>query len=222
MTLIDALWRWLLALVCCLATECSAKDITNEDVRMISWQPDPYIISEANTSWGKETNHVKAGLNIQYASDSTGHTLVGFVVVLYYNGNTNGNVTLVLGVTNRSVMADCFSLMLPPLSSRYQMTLFDEKGNIVAKTKTGESLSQRLDTKPSKVDMYHGYVNVCPFPSKLDVLPSDKVVLEDCFDITNAGIYHLKFVLNTLKWTDDQGNQPFYLPVDANIEIKKP
>jgi hypothetical protein len=162
--------------------------------------------------WGIETNHVKAGLNIQYAPDETNRTLVGLFVVLYNSSDTNGNFR-----------SNLLSLGLPPENSRYKMTLLDDKGNVIAKTEMGNNLDQPFDLHPKRIDIYHGYAVRDISPFYMDVLTRNPIVLENYFDITNAGKYQFKFVLNTYTGVDDHGViQPFYLPVDADIEIKKP
>jgi len=205
MTLKSSLWQALLMLTCHFVTGCNAQ----ENSKVTNWQPNVALVSTTNILWGTETNHVKAGLNIQYASDSSNRTLVGFFVVLYNNSDTNGNFS-----SNR------LFLTFPPIRSIYTMTLCDDKMNVVPKTKIGKDFGQPFDTNPKKLDSHYGQRVLFPF--QLDVLPVDPIVLENYFDITNAGKYHLKFVLNTLMRTDAQGTQPFYLPVDADIEIKKP
>jgi hypothetical protein len=201
------IWKCLLALVYLWAVEYCA----GGDSGVTPWQPDPYIINESNVIWGVETNHVKAGLSIQYSSDLTNRTLVGFVVVLYWDSSTNGNSK-----------GDFLSLLLPPINTRYNLSLLDDKGMAVAKTEIGKTFAQVFDANPKTFDVDNGYVAVGMFPSRIDVLPSDRVVLENMFAITNAGQYHLNLVLNTFKWTDDKGNRPFFLPVQADIEITHP
>jgi hypothetical protein len=198
----------LIALISCLATGCDAQ----EDKKIIAWQPDVRIVSTNNVLWGIETNHIKVGLNIQYASDATNRTLVGFFVVLYNNSDTNGNFR-----------PNLLSLGLPPVNSRYKMTLTDDSGNVVAKTKMGNDFDQPFDLNPKRIDIYHGYAVKDFSPFYMDVLTRDPIVLENYFEITNAGKYHLKFVLNTYTGVDEHRIlQPFYLPVDAEIEIENP
>lgn len=198
----------LLVLICCLATGCGAQ----EDNKIVVWQPDVGIVSTNNILWGTETNHVKVGLNIQYAPDVTNRTLVGFYVVLYNNSNANGNFR-----------PNLLSLGFPPVNSRYKMTLIDDSGNVVAKTKMGNDLDQPFDLHPKRIDIYHGYGVKDFSPFYLDVLTKNPIILENYFVITNAGKYHLKFILNTYTGVDaHRVIQPFYLPVDADIEIKKP
>lgn len=207
---IPVIWRLLRISVCWITTACNAQNSAEVDTKASTWHPDAAILSKTNIVWGLETNHIKAGLNIQSASDSTGRTLIGFFVVLYNNSDTNGNYE-----------PDLLSLILPPINSRYKMALFDEKGNAVLKTKIGKANDQPFDINPKRLDRDHGYGLRDISPFVVDIMPFDPVVLEDYFAITNAGKYHLKFVLNVLKGTD-QYIQPYYLPVDADIDIEKP
>jgi hypothetical protein len=199
---------YLLMLICFVAINNGAQ----ESAGGTTWRPDIFTINETNIVWGVETNHVKAGLAFQYATGPSNRTLVGFFFALYNNSDTNGNIS-----------PNTLKLWLPPLNSRYNMTLFDSRNNVIAKTEFGKSLDQPFDATPNldNIDIYHGYVGLGLIPFNMDLKGLDPIVLENCFTITNAGKYHLKFVLNTLRG-DDQGIQPLYLPVDANIEIKKP
>ena len=206
MKLIFSLPPCLFLLICSAITGCDAQTGTT----ITTWNPDIYILSLTNTVWGAETNHVKAGLNIQYSTDSTGRTLAGFVVAMYWDCDTNGNLR-----------PNVMSLAMAPTNSRYTMALYDERGNAVAKTKFGKEHDQPFNTSPKDLFFYHGYGPVDIFPLQLDVLVSERVVLENYFVITNAGKYHLNFVLNTLKG-DEHGIQPWYFPVNTEIEIKKP
>jgi hypothetical protein len=192
-----------------------------ENKSLANWQPDIYAVNKANTIWGSETNHVQVGLNVQYSSGPNGSASVGVVVALFYDSDTNRDFTPFI-TTNGTREKDHFSLMLPPKASRYKLVLFDRDGNIVPKTKVGESFDQPFDTNPKKLDKYRGYVNVVLFPLQVDVLPEDKLILQEVFNIPKPGKYHLQFVLNTLVATGDSGIGPFYLPVDVDIEISEP
>jgi len=178
---------------------------------MVGWRPDIYSVGETNTVWGIETNHVRAGLNVQYSPASNGNVSVGVVVVLLYNSYTNGNF---------GPFTDHFSLMLPPKASRYKLALLDADGNIVPKTKIGESFDHPFDIAPKRLDKYHGYVNVVLFPYQLDVLPDETFVLQDLFAIPKPGKYHLRFVMNSLVAAGDYVT-PFYMRVDLDIDISQ-
>ncbi len=216
MTIKPLIWQCLLLLICCLASGSGAKD----DSRIPLWQPDPFIINMTNVIWGIETNHVKAGLAIQYSSRSTNGPIVGFYVVVYNNSDTNGNIAPVFKTKNGYVKQNILSLGIPPDGYRYTMALFDTNGNAVAKTELGKKLKP-FDSQ-AKIDNYHGYGERDILPFTLDVLPFSSIVLEDYFVMTNAGKYHLRFVLNTFTGADKLGIiKPLCLPVNADIEIKK-
>jgi hypothetical protein len=196
----------LLIMIYCQASGCGAQ----EDEQTVAWQPDVRSITTNSILWGPETNHVKIGLNLQYGTDTNGRTLVGFYVSMVNDSNTNG-----------TYLPDRLTIALPPMKSRYQMNLFDDSGNSVSKTKTGQEFSQPFDKNPKRLDMYHGYSIKETVPFQIDIVTFEPIVLENYFAITNAGKYHLVFILNSLI---PNGNsvEPLYLPVDADIEIKKP
>jgi len=58
----------LLASLLIMSFQCHAVDV---------WQPSDDKDFEKDTLWGSETNHLKAGMLLEYAPD-TNHTLVGF------------------------------------------------------------------------------------------------------------------------------------------------
>ena len=209
MKLEASICRWLLALTLGVAAGCDAHDAEPKNTKARTWEPKMSLISKTNIIWGMETNNIKAGLNIQYSSGAAAHTSVAFFVVLFDSNYPD------LNFPPDGLM--CF----PPVSSRYTMILFDGQSNVVAKTEAAKKNELSFDGHlPRNADIYHGYGARKLTPFGLDVLPFDPVILEDYFNITNAGIYHLKFVLNT--YIDNQGAKPFCLPVEADIIINKP
>src|ERR1017187_1317908 len=106
-------------LVCAILALDSVAEINQANV----WTPTPSKIDfDKDVHWSAQTNFVKAGLVIKYAPD-TNQTAVGFFPILSNGSATNGNIR-----------PDRLHLWLPPIESRYQMTLLDEKGAPVPKT----------------------------------------------------------------------------------------
>jgi hypothetical protein len=190
------------------------------------WQPNGDHDFDKNTLWGSETNHVKAGLLLEYAPD-TNRTLVGFYPVLNNSSATNGNIR-----------PDVLQLWLPPFDSRYRMELIDTNGNAVLKTAKGKVLGKPID-KPFKhyrggisegVNIAGGYRGRPLLPNVLEDVPSDPFVLEDYFNITKAGKYHLTFEMRVMWFTSGwegslgESNLPtvWLPPVNAEIKIEKP
>ena len=101
------------------------------------------------------------------------------------------------------------------------MNLFDDNEKAVSKTKIGLKFSQAFDKYPKRTEVNQGYAIKDVIPFQIDVVAFEPIVLENYFEITNAGKYHLKFVMNSLLG-DGHSVGPFYLPVEADIEIKKP
>jgi hypothetical protein len=178
---------------------------------LIAWQPTTDMDWNKDTVWGTETNYLNAGLLLQCAPE-TNHTTVGFFPMLYNDCATNGNIS-----------PDMLQLWLPPFESCYQMTLVDDKGNSVPKTAKGKALGKPI-SQPLKIrggiNYAAGYRGRILGPKTPDAIPQP-FVLEDYFSITNAGKYHLEFEMQVLKGTK-QGPQQYHLPVNVEIEIRKP
>jgi len=125
-------------------------------------------------------------------------------------------------------------LYLPPMKSRFQLTLLDENKNTVTKTEKAEQSGAPL-TQPFRlttdINIRAGYSGLPPLysnePESLDLY---RVNLRDYFVLTNTGKYNLKFIMTVIwfppKWKGDykSPNVPMVAlpPVKAQIEIKGP
>ena len=84
--------------------------------------------------WGSETNWLKSGLGIKYMGD-TNHTVVQCTPLMQYTRPDDSFTNMIR-----------MDFLPPPW--RYQMTLLDEKGNMVEKTTAGKSMGRPLATMP--------------------------------------------------------------------------
>ena len=193
-----------------------------------NWRPDIYGIPikerfrmvREDVHWGEETNWVKAGLLLQYSSN-TNQTNVAFYFLLN-NGYTNNPPDETHGFYPHGPGGVEVILWLPPLEQRYQVSLRDDKGNPVPKTKWGERFGKPVASKFNRFK--EGGYQRCSLDTNpsITVIPSP-LLLRDCFQITAAGKYRLEFEMRVLKET---GTNPPYevynLPVNVEVEIKNP
>ncbi len=194
-----------------------------------NWHPDFFEIPikdrsrmvRENVQWGNETNWVKAGLLLQY-SPNTNRTDVAFFVLLH-SSYTNNPPDEHHGYYSEGPHGTRIMFWLPPVEQRYQITLRDDNGNPVPKTKWGERFCKPIVNNFKRLDNYMGYqaCDLFTYPPII-VIPSP-LTLRDCFKITTAGKYHLEFEIRAMRET---GQLPPYeeynLPVKVEVEIKNP
>lgn len=214
---------------------CSADEGKIVDTKNVVWR-------EQGVYWGDETNHIKAGLLLKYSLNTTNQTLVQ-ITPLIFNGSISNMTPVCFG--------DKMFLWLPPLASRYQLTLLDGNGMPVTKSSKGRSLGEPLDVNPKPPRPANPFGPIMgslqnPFRDpgyrvcyvKLNATNQityydrptaeefpETFVLQDLFKITAAGKYRLKFELRALKpkfGMTTVNLQPYYLPVNVEIEILKP
>lgn len=168
------------------------------------WELEPIV-------WGLETNGLSAGLLIY----------------------TNQTTSRFIPVLRRQVVAtNWLYLSLPPKENLLQMDLWDAGNRAVAKTDRGRALGRPL-REPLRVVSginYHAGYSKCamPPPEFAQLLTNLAFTLDDYFNITNAGNYHLKFLMRVVwfppGWKGDttKGPPPTILlpPVEAVIKIE--
>lgn len=120
---------------------------------------------------------------------------------------------------------------LPPLESRCQLRLTDEKGNLVGKTKEGEALG-RTDPhvyKPSPNPVTGVTIDTGWRPMRYMLFSNQSrdlappLVLRDYFKITNSGKFFLHFELFAFKVAGLDTNELVrFPPVDAEIHVVLP
>jgi hypothetical protein len=170
---------------------------------------DWWLDNHGAPQWGTETNHLKAGLGIKYLR--VAHLpAVQCTPLMQYTGTDTG-------FTNMTRM-----VFLPP-PWRYQMTLSDEKGNLVEKTGLGKSIGRSLETRP-RISAHNHYVPLGPSRYKHEgntqVLESFR--LDDYFKTPPPGKYCLHLTILGLTDTGPTNHIPLSYSVDAGIEIEKP
>src|SRR5208283_3797196 len=74
-------------------------------------------------------------------------------------------------------------LFLPPERSRYKMTLFDEHGMPVLKTKAGKALGVPIEPKPHTINWEHGYVSFGVSTGSVNQTVMAPLLLGDYFQI---------------------------------------
>ena len=183
-----------------------------------AWQPSIAGIDENfadEIRWGAETNCLKAGLLVQFAP-ATNRTLVGFYPVL--NNRCQSNCV--------SGLSDTLPIWLPSFDRCYAMMLTDGDGSVVSKTENGIALGKQID-QPFRVrdgiNLAAGYHGRILLLNKPDLILTDSFVLEDYFEITKAGKYHLQ-VQMTIIWPlkTNLTNIVHLPPVNTEFEIKSP
>lgn len=208
-----------------LATKYESFDLG----RTNNWHPNFYNIVpvkeqfrmiQEEVCWSKETNWVKAGLLLQY-SPNTNRTDVAFYFLLS-NGYTNDLPDETRGYYPHGMHGIEMIFWLPPLEQCYQISLRDENGSLVPKTKWGERFSKPVAAKFNRFrDSKYQRCSLDTNPS-ITVIPSP-LLLRDCFQITNSGRYYLEVEICVLKET--KSNPPYeecHFPVNVQVEIKNP
>jgi hypothetical protein len=186
----------ILIFVSILSTYCTAQ--TN----FSDWWMDHHGAPQ----WGSETNHLKAGLGIKYIPVS-GRVLVQCTPLMQYTGSDSG-------FTNTTHM------VFLPTPWRYQMTLSDEKGNLVEKTSLGKSLGRPLATRP-RISARNQYMPLGPSRHKHEgnTQVLEPFFLDDYFKIAQPGKYHLHLRILGLTDTGSTNHIPLAYLVDARIEL---
>jgi hypothetical protein len=178
--------------------------------------------SETNIFWSTEIHKVKAGLSVQYFSNKT------------FRASSDSNtitipircIPLLMDDSTNDIKLPVFDL--PPVKSRYKMELTDEKGNIVKKTAKGEVLGKitPYTYKPSPDPKTGVIIDTGWRPARYTLLPQQArslnppFMLQDYFEITNSGTYHLHFELCAFKPISDTNELIQFPSVDAEINIK--
>jgi len=160
-------------------------------------------------AWGAATNGVRAGL--WYRTVTNGAS-IGIIPELKYGDTTNK--------PSKSVV-----LFLPPERSRYKMTLFDEHGMPVLKTKAGKALGVPIEAKLHTINWEHGYVDFDLKRGYAEPTGDGPLLLSNYFQITNSGRYRLELQIGIVWYVPlmqrDAVPQFLFLPpVDAEINIK--
>jgi hypothetical protein len=219
----------MLAFVSCSADEPADKPV---DVKGVIWQ-------DKGVYFGVETNRLKAGLWVRYSTNATDETLVQIMPVIYNDGISN-DITIP-EIQPVTIVGGAF-LWLPPEASRYQMELYSSNGIAVPKTSKGKMFGRKMDLHPKPVLIggagrnfkepgYYGNVyqmnatnQITPYDPTVGYVHPETFVLQDLFKITEPGKYHLAFEIRGLmrKFSKYQNLIPYYLPVNVEIEIKKP
>jgi hypothetical protein len=180
-----------------------------------------------NAFWGAKTNDIALGLEIQSRSNGL-HP--GLAI-----GTSNGLETVCTPLIRNSG-TNWITFYMPPPSSRFQMTLTDENGHPVGPTAKGRSLGRPLSQPAfrSKGINYRAGFSPCPpfIPHHSQELDAFAFSLQDYFQLTGPGTYHLKFQMNVI-WLvpgsplgtiipRNTTNVPLIAlpPVDAEFQIK--
>lgn len=196
------------------------------------------IWQDKGVYWGTETNHIKAGLWMRYSTNVTNRTLVQILPVIYNGSASNDIAAYPVGGA---------LLWLPPLPSRYQMDLYSSNGIPVPKTSEGKMFGKKMDVNPKPLPIggagrFFREPGFLEFVAKLDETnqtgtfgptpvisgiprPFEPFILQDLFKIAEPGKYRLEFVVRALKRngpTIIPYLQACYLPVNVEIEVKKP
>lgn len=172
--------------------------------------------------WGAETNGVQSGLDVQHSFGSKNTILTRCTPVFRNNRTNNGN----RGPAR-------LLLYLPPMESFYQLSLLDEKGNRIVRTKKGESFGKQI-SKPlfrsTGINYNAGYRAYFVDRDQPQGIADCSFILQDYFDVTNTGRFHLKVEMQaawiTPNWTASASlrttNLPMvhFPPIDAFITIE--
>jgi hypothetical protein len=172
--------------------------------------------------WGKETNGVKVGLYVQYPP--TNQSIPTSIICCPYLSNSKTN--------NGNWGSNRLLLWLPRLENSYQMSLFDEKGESVAKTVRGQELGKPIDqplmVRVGGINFEAGYQAVYLDPN--EVSPVRQFTLQDYFDIKKPGKYRLEFKMRVIWLQPGRGHDlslyttniaTMTLPsVESQIEIR--
>jgi hypothetical protein len=150
-------------------------------------------IMREDVQWGIKTNYIKAGLVLQYSSD-TNRPDIAFYPVLHsdYTNSPNSSHEFYPDKNGAQI-----SLWLPPIHQRYQMTLWDDKGNLVPKTKWGEGFGQPMVQSFRRIRIEYQDYHLFNLSS---IIPSP-ILLRDCFNTIKAGKYHLEFEIRAMRET---------------------
>ncbi|SRR5579885_293522 len=167
-------------------------------------------IVQNDIRWGKETNHMAAGLILQYSPDTNRPDVALFAVLRSSFTNNSGD-----GYSS--------SLWLLPVEHRYQMTLRDREGHLIPRTEWGVKCMETFMINMNEIDMYHGYQRCFLKSNHLLIVIPSPLLLRDYFQITNAGKYHLEFEIRAVKKLFvERKIEEYHLPVTVRIEIRNP
>gem|GEM_PF-1326904 len=166
-----------------------------------------------NTFWGAETNGLIVGLYVEPLVSSN-------------------NMSISCTPLFKSNVTNTPWIYIAPIESRFQMFLFNDKGNPVAKTTKGIKLGSPL-TKPVKlkngINFKAGFVGIPPIrKDHTEKLDFAQFQLQDFFIITNSGKYRLEFQMKAIcfpsGWRGNHisTNVPIlnFPSIEAQIEIK--
>jgi hypothetical protein len=167
-----------------------------------------------NTFWGADTNGLKFGLHIETARNTSNAVAwIKCTPILRYSGTNT------------------LWIYLPPVLSRFQMALTDEKDRLVAPTTKGRRLGEPLPAPfgvTTGINYRAGYSGCPPLhPGHCEVLGESEFILQDYFSITNAAKYRLSLQMKVIwfppgwKGTRKTTDVPVVTlpPVDARIGL---
>jgi len=176
--------------------------------------------------WGAETNKVKAGLSVGYYSETAFRYFKGDAdsipircFPLLHNENTN------TGVLDSNLLV----FDMPLSDNGIRLDLIDDNGNPVNKTEKCKMLGKTAPTfyKPSPDPRTGVTVDTGWRPTRCMLLSNQSkgigspLFLDDYFQITNSGKYHLRFGLCAFKSVGAGTNELVHFPVvDAEIEVQ--
>jgi len=172
------------------------------------------------TFWGIETNGIKVALVVE-PQVSSNNVPIHCTPVIKSS----------IHATNR---LNTINVYFPPLRSCYQMTLKDEKGDMVPKTAKGKSLGKPiaapLMVKIGGLNLRAGYRMRPLTQNRSEVLSDFSFNLQDYFIVTNSGKYQLIYEMQIVplqfgkgSYTNLYSAPPPTLslpPVVAGVEIK--
>lgn len=116
------------------------------------------------------------------------------------------------------------TVFLPPVIGRYRFALFDERGELVPRTKARKAIPQLIVPERHGIDEQHGYVLTVVPRGYTEPIENAPLLLRDYFEITNSGKYVLRLQIGAVWSTpgmkiSDTPKLIFLPPVDAEFNV---
>ena len=170
-----------------------------------------------NLIWGNETNGIRLALLINPEFGSNNVPIRCTPIIKSNQNHTNH-----------------LWIWFPPIKNSWQMTLTDEKGNAVPKTAKGNLLGKPIKEPLMLKDgpnFKAGYKMRPLDKDRAEVLSDFSFILQNYFEVTNSGKYHLSYRMRIILPQSIKGdfmmlhttNLPLTTlpPVKAEVEIKE-
>ena len=116
------------------------------------------------------------------------------------------------------------TVFLPPVNGRYRFALFDERGELVPRTKARKAIPHESCLNGTELTMLHGHVLTVVPRGYTEPIENAPLLLRDYFEITNSGKYVLRLQIGAVWSTpgmkiSDTPKLIFLPPVDAEFNV---